>query len=92
MLRYDFAIGGSLAPRRLRLVIFANYPVRPFFSIAARSQENPLWGASRIHGELLILRSHADAIAAVDLCVVRMLAFDLLFLLVVLGHSRRQLA
>jgi transposase InsO family protein len=82
-------------------------------------QENPLWGASRIHGELLMLgfevaqstvskymrrggrppsqswktflRNHADAIAAIDLCVVRTLAFDLLFVFVVLGHSRRQL-
>jgi transposase InsO family protein len=83
------------------------------------SNENPLWGASRIHGELLMLgfevaqstvskymsrggrppsqswktflRNHADAIAAVDLCVVRTLAFDLLFVFVVLGHGRRQL-
>jgi transposase InsO family protein len=83
------------------------------------SQETPLWGASRIHGELLMLGfevaqstvskymrrvdkppsqswktflcNHADAIAAIDLCVVRTLAFDLLFVFVVLGHSRRQL-
>src|SRR5262245_17782417 len=82
-------------------------------------QENPLWGASRIHGELLMLgfnvaqstvakymrrggrppsqswktflRNHADAIAAIDLCVVRTLAFDLLFVFVVLGRGRRQL-
>jgi transposase InsO family protein len=87
--------------------------------IRRMSQENPLWGASRIHGELLMLgfevaqstvskymcrggnppsqswktflRNHADAIAAIDLCVVRTLAFDLLFVFVVLGHSRRQL-
>jgi len=37
------------------------------------------------------LRNHADAIAAIDLCVVRTLAFDLLFVFVVLGHGRRQL-
>lgn len=83
------------------------------------SNENPLWGASRIHGELLMLgfevaqstvskymprerrpptqswktflRNNADAIAAVDLCVVRTLTFDLLFIFVVLGHGRRQL-
>ena len=87
--------------------------------IRRMSRENPLWGASRIHGELLMLgfevaqstvskymrrggkppsqswktflRNHADAIAAIDLCVVRTLTFDLLFVLVVLGHSRRQL-
>lgn len=83
------------------------------------SQENPLWGASQIHGELLMLgfdlaqstvskymrrngtppsqswktflRNHADAIAAVDMCVIRTLAFDLLFVFVVLGHGRRRL-
>src|SRR5262245_17569328 len=87
--------------------------------IQRMSQENPLWGASRIHGELLMLgfevaqstvskyvrrgrrppsqnwrtflRNHADAIAAVDLCVVRTLAFELLFVFVVLGHGRRRL-
>src|SRR5262245_24591940 len=87
--------------------------------IQRMSQENPLWGASRIHGELLMLgfnvaqstvskymqrgcrppsqswktflRNHAEAIAAIDLCVVRTLAFDLLFVFVVLGHGRRQL-
>jgi hypothetical protein len=83
--------------------------------IQRMSQENPLWGASRIHGELLMLgfnvaqssvskymrrggrppsqswktflRNHADAIAAIDLCVVRTLAFDLLFVFVVLGTA-----
>ena len=66
--------------------------------IQRMSKENPLWGAARINGELLILgfevaqstvskymvrpskplsqnwrtflRNHADAIAAIDLCVV----------------------
>ena len=83
------------------------------------SRENPLWGASRIHGELLMLgfevaqstiskyrarpskppsqpwktfmRSHAEAIAAIDMCVVPTLIFDLLFAFLVLGHGRRQL-
>ena len=87
--------------------------------IQRMSQENPLWGASRIHGELLMLgfevaqstvskymcrcgyppsqswktflRNHADAIAAVDLCVVRTLAFDLLFVFVVLGPAADEL-
>jgi hypothetical protein len=85
--------------------------------IQRMNQENPLWGASRIHGELLMLgfnvaqstvskymqrggrppsqswktflRNHAEAIAAIDLCIVRTLAFDLLFVFVVLGHGRR---
>ena len=67
------------------------------------SKDNPLWGAPRIHGELLklgfeladstvskymtkhrgppsqtwrtFLRNHADAIAAIDLCVVPTLTF-----------------
>ena len=71
------------------------------------SRENPLWGASRIHGELLMLgfevaqstvskymarpskppsqtwktflRNHAEAIAAIDMCVVPTLTFNLLF-------------
>jgi hypothetical protein len=71
------------------------------------SKENSLWGAPRIHGELLklgfevaestvskymikhrgppsqtwraCLRNHADAIAAVDLCLVPTLTFECLF-------------
>ena len=87
--------------------------------IRRMSKENPLWGASRIHGELLMLgfevaqstvskylvrppkppsqtwktflRNHAGAIAAIDMCVVPTLTFDLLFAFLVLGHGRRQL-
>jgi transposase InsO family protein len=87
--------------------------------IQRMSRENPLWGASRIHGELLMLgfevaqstvskymarppkppsqswktflRNHAQAIAAIDMCVVPTLTFDLLFAFLVLGHGRRQL-
>jgi len=87
--------------------------------IQQMSRENPLWGASRIHGELLMLgfevaqstvskymvrpskppsqswktflRNHAEAIAAIDMCVVPTLTFDLLFVFLVLGHGRRQL-
>jgi hypothetical protein len=83
------------------------------------STENPLWGASRIHGKLLMLgfqvaqstvskymtrpskppsqtwkmflRNHAEAIAAIDMCVVPTLNFDLLFVFLVLGHGRRRL-
>jgi transposase InsO family protein len=83
------------------------------------SRENRLWGASRIHGELLMLgfevaqstvskymtrdgrppsqswrtflRNHAEAIAAIDMCVVPTLSFDLLFAFLVQGHGRRQL-
>ena len=87
--------------------------------IRRMSKENPLWGAPRIHGELLklgfeiakstvskymicrrgppsqpwrtFLRNHADAIAAIDLCVVPTLSFERLFALLVVGHGRRQL-
>ena len=87
--------------------------------IRRMSKENPPWGASRIHGELLMLgfevaqstvskyilrppkpssqtwktflRNHAEAIAAIDMCVVPTLTFDLLFAFQVLGHGRRQL-
>ena len=87
--------------------------------IERMSKENPLWGASRIHGELLMLgfevaqstvskymvrcrnppsqtwetflRNHAEAIAAIDMCVVPTMTFDLLFAFLVLGHGRRKL-
>ena len=87
--------------------------------IQRMSRENPLWGASRIHGELLMLgfevaqstvskymarvgkppsqswktflRNHAEAIAAIDMCVVRTVSFELLFAFLVVGHGRRQL-
>src|ERR1017187_9840896 len=36
-------------------------------------------------------RNHAQAIAAIDLCVVQNLTFDRLFAFLVLGHGRRQL-
>jgi hypothetical protein len=84
------------------------------------SKENPLWGAPRIHGELLklgfeiaestvskymirrrgppsqtwrtFLRNHAEAIAAIDLCVVPTLTFECLFAFLVVGHGRRTAA
>src|SRR6516164_6643088 len=87
--------------------------------IQRMSKENPLWGAPRIHGELLklgfgvaestvskymirrrgppsqswrtFLRNHAEAIAAIDLCVVPTVTFERLFAFLVLGHGRRQL-
>jgi hypothetical protein len=100
-------------------------PGRPKISSELRelirqmSRENRLWGAPRIHGELLklgfeiaestvskymirhrgppsqtwrtFLRNHADAIAAIDLCVVHTATFERLFALIVIGHGRRQL-
>lgn len=78
-----------------------------------------MWGAPRIHGELLklgivisqstvanymvkrrgppsqswraFLCNHADGIAAIDLFVVPTLGFKVLFGLVILNHSRRQI-
>ena len=83
------------------------------------SVANPLWGAPRIHGELLklgidvgqttvakymarrrrppsqgwktFLRNHADGIASIDLFVVPTISFRLLYALLVLRHSRREL-
>src|SRR5450830_2175445 len=37
------------------------------------------------------LRNHAEAIAAIDMCVVPTLTFDRLFAFLVLGHGRQQL-
>ena len=45
----------------------------------------------RSQGWKTFLRNHAQAIAAVDLCVVPTLSFDRLFAFLVLGHGRRQL-
>jgi len=87
--------------------------------IRRMSWENPLWGASRIHGELLMLgfevaqstvsrymklgrrpppqswktflRNHANAIAAIDLCIVPTVTFERLFVFLVVGHDRRRL-
>jgi transposase InsO family protein len=87
--------------------------------IERMNQENPLWGAPHIHGELLMLgfavaqstvskymargykprsqnwktflRNHAEAIAAIDMCVVPTVTFDRLFAFLVLGHGRRRL-
>jgi hypothetical protein len=35
------------------------------------------------------LRNHADAIAAIDMCVVPTVTFESLFAFLVLGHGRR---
>ncbi|MFZ1097421.1 MAG: hypothetical protein WAN75_50770 [Xanthobacteraceae bacterium] len=37
------------------------------------------------------LRNHAEAIAAIDLCVVPTVTFERLFAFLVLGHGRRRL-
>ena len=86
--------------------------------IRRMSMENSLWGAARIHGELLMLGfevaqstvskymvrgrrppsqtwktflgNHAEAIAAIDMCVVTTLTFNRLFAFLVLGHDRRR--
>jgi hypothetical protein len=83
------------------------------------SGANPLWGAPRIHGELLklgidvgqttvakymakrrrppsqgwktFLRNHAGGIASIDMFVVPTISFRLLYGLLVLRHSRREL-
>jgi transposase InsO family protein len=83
------------------------------------SHENPLWGAPRIHGELLklgfqvaqstvakymkrhigppgqswwtFLRNHMPEIAAMDLFVVRTLAFNLLYGFIIVRLDRREL-
>jgi len=87
--------------------------------IRRMSVENVLWGAPRIHGELLklgfelaestvskymirrrrppsqnwrtFLRNHAEAIAAIDLCVVPTAHFERLFAFIIIGHGRRRL-
>jgi hypothetical protein len=48
-------------------------------------------GGSPSQGWKTFLRNHAQAIAAIDLCVVPTLTFERLFAFLVLGHGRRQL-
>jgi hypothetical protein len=101
------------------------WPGRPALSAEIRklireiSLANPLWGAPRLHGELLklgidvgqtsvakymvrtrrppsqgwktFLRNHTDGIAAMDLFVVPTVSFRLLYGLLIMGHSRRQI-
>jgi hypothetical protein len=87
--------------------------------ILEMSIANSLWGAPRIHGELLklginvgqttvakymakrrrppsqgwktFLRNHADGIASIDMFVVPTISFRLLYGLLVVEHSRREL-
>jgi len=87
--------------------------------IREMSIANPLWGAPRIHGELLkigidvgqtsvakymvrrrgppsqgwktFVLNHADGIAAMDLFVVPTVSFQLLYGLLIMGHSRRRI-
>ena len=48
-------------------------------------------GTPRSQSWKTFLRNHAQAIAAIDLCVVPTLTFERLFAFLVLGHGRRQL-
>jgi transposase InsO family protein len=75
------------------------------FAIAPLNQE--MHGAQRILGRgeprpvrgggppsqswRTFLRNHAEAIAAIDLCVVPTVSFECLFAFIVVGHGRRQL-
>ena len=60
---------------------------------------NPLWGAPRIHGELLklgctwrtFLQNHVGAIVAIDFFTVPTITCRLLFVCVVLAHDRRRI-
>src|SRR5713226_3157441 len=87
--------------------------------IRQMSSANPLWGAPRIHGELLklgieisqatvakymvrrrgtpsptwrsFLRTQAACIAAIDMFVVASVSFRLLYVMIILAHSRRRI-
>ena len=59
------------------LVLVSKYMVR------CQNPPSPTWKT--------FLKNHAEAIAAIDLCVVPTLTFDRLFAFLVLGHGRRQL-
>ena len=55
------------------------------------SVANPFKSRRRLEVENLFVRNHADAITAIDLCVVPTVTFECLFAFLVLGHGRRQL-
>src|ERR1700694_5761868 len=48
-------------------------------------------GSPTLQSWKTFLRNHAQAIAAIDMCIVPTLTFDRLFAFLVLGHGRRQL-
>jgi len=48
-------------------------------------------GRPRSQSWKTFLRNHAEAIAAVDMCMVPTLSFERVFAFLVLGHGRRQL-
>ena len=71
--------------------------------IRTMSEANPLWGAPRIHGELLklgirppsqrwrtFLTNHVHQVAAADFFVVPTATCRLLFVLLILAHERRR--
>jgi hypothetical protein len=120
MLRWHRA--GFRAYRRWKSRSCGGRPKTPVDSrqlIRQMSVANPLWGAPRIHGELLklginvgqttlakymakrrrpatqgwktFLRNHADGIASIDMFVVPTISLRLLYRLLVLRHSRRNL-
>ena len=53
------------------------------YMLRRRSPPSPSWKT--------FLRNHAEAIAAMDMCVVPTITFDCLFVLLVIGHGRWQL-
>jgi hypothetical protein len=63
------------------------------FEVAQSTVSNYMARPSKLPSQLwkTFLRNHAEAIAAIDMCVVPTLTFDLLFTFLVLGHGRRQL-
>jgi transposase InsO family protein len=74
-------------------------PAHPWRTAEARLRDRRIDGlqvhdlASRAPSQTrrTFLRNHADAIAAIDLCVVPTLTFECLFAFLVVGHGRRQL-
>ena len=83
----DLACPGAKAPRihgELRKVgIEVSQATVAKYLIRHRRPPSQTWKT--------FLQNHTEAIAAIDMCVVPTLTFDLLFAFLVLGHGRRQL-
>jgi hypothetical protein len=77
-------VGRSADPRRAAEARIRSRGVNSF-----EVHDRALWTA--IAELRTFLRNHADAIAAIDLCVVPTLTFERLFAFLVVGHGRRQL-
>ncbi len=77
-------LSGRADPWRIVDAGFRDGPIDGFeVHVEKRKTAAPSWQT--------FLRIHAEAIAAIDMCVVPTVTFERLFAFLVVGHGRRQL-